>query len=219
MRHLLLFITLTLPSLLLAQQESKLSKKNSINISGGVAFGYRLEGADFKLLKERLTKEYIPMVDMNPILAGNYRFGIDYQRQLVQNLSVKIGARLANWNLTYEPPSVISKENKYTYWFVEVPVILNYKFGTKKLQPYVELGASPSFQVFQAAQHGFFNNSFFTVTIHAGLGLSYQISKSFSLFGQISSRFQTESIITDYRYDDLLFLYEIGLELGAAFHF
>lgn len=218
MKQLLLLIALILPSFLLAQQEVNTSKKNSINISSGVAFGYRLEGTDFKPLKERPFFIGLPMIDMTPILAINYRFGIDYQRTIIQNLSVKIGGRITNWNLSYAPDRITNKENNFAFWFIEIPLTLNYKFGHKKLQPYIELGSSPIIQLFKESGYNSSNTSI-SIAVHTSVGLSYQLSEAFSFFGQISGRFQTESITTWGEYDQLLFPFEIGLELGAAFHF
>jgi hypothetical protein len=208
MKQFTLILFLLLPLLSGAQD-----KKNAINIIGGFGFANQITGEEYRLLKNRNTQQFIPRVDRTLLPSANYRFGIDYQRQIIKGFHAKVGARFANWGETYTHNHI--KISRIDVYYFETPISLQYKFGNKVLQPYLEIGASPMFFIRSTAP--VYTYSLEPVKIHLALhfsvGLSYQISDRFSIFGQTYSRFR----VTSNEYDITPF--EIGIELGLAFAF
>lgn len=232
MKHIL-FIALLLPSFLWAQENNK--KKNSIQIIKGIGIGHQILDNSSQITSATCRG----WVESSK--AGlNYRFGIDYQRQIVGGLSVKIGGRFSKWSLS--DVSTITDcyicctgdcgfglvEEELRQYYVEMPLALQYKFGKKKLQFYVEIGVNPMLDVsntnYSTGTDYSRNKEPFYIALQVGTGLSYQLSNNWSLFGQISSRVQTkelEVIGSNYGYWNTTYghLYEIGLELGVGFSF
>lgn len=208
MRQFTLVLFLLLPLLSWAQD-----KKNSLNILGGISFSHQITGEEYHRLRTRTTQQFINKVDRDVFVNVNYRFGLDYQRRIIKGLHAKIGARFSNWGETYtHNHTLIHHEDIY---YFELPFSLQYKFGNKALQPYLEIGGSPMF--FLGHKSAPYDAPTPSIEVQFALvstaGLSYQLSPRFSVFGQISGRFK----ITSNEYD--IYPYEIGLELGGAFHF
>lgn len=207
----LLFVALLLPSYLWAQEKSQ--KKNSIQIIKGIGIGYHFSETPIEPdLGSCLNK----IESSKP--GVNYRFGIDYQRQIIGGLSVKLGSRFSMWSVNdvsmttscwigWGHPEI----EQLRHYYIEVPFALQYKFGKGRLQFYVEAGSNPMFRVLKRYhQTDVFK---FSVAVQVGAGLSYQLSNNCSIFGQLSSRVQTNKEAT-YGH-----LYEVGLELGVGFAF
>lgn len=223
----ILFIALLLPSFLWAQENNK--KKNSIQIIKGIGIGHQVLDNSYKIASETCTDW------TKSSKAGlNYRFGIDYQRQIIGGLSVKIGGRFSMWSLN----DVTTVTNCYIccigdcgfglfeedlrQYYVEMPFALQYKFGKKKLQFYVEIGVNPMLDISNTDYS--MNKEPFYVALQVGTGLSYQLSNRCSLFGQVSSRVQTKKLevmgsYSGYWNTSYGYLYEIGLELGVGYSF
>lgn len=183
MKYWLIWIGLFWSTMLWAQSET--NRQNSINIISGISFVSRIEGSDYKRFKERLTQEgRTPVLDYDLLLRPSYRGGLDYQRQLFKGLSVKVGVRFAAWNFSYY--SCISclhkREKTTTYLYAETPITVQYKWGKKKLQPYVEFGASALF--FLHNESVFFRATAPDVSfaLQGGLGLSYQFSEGIAFW-------------------------------------
>jgi hypothetical protein len=229
----ILFIALLLPSFLWAQENNK--KKNSIQIIKGIGIGHQiLENSPW------ISSETCMDWTESSKAGLNYRFGIDYQRQIIGGLSVKIGGRFSMWSLN-DVTTVTNcyicctggcgfglEEEKLRQYYVEMPLALQYKFGKKKLQFYVEIGVNPMLDItnndYSTDNDDSRNKDPFYVALQVGTGLSYQLSNNCSLFGQVSSRVQTkklEVLNSNYGYWNTSYghLYEIGLELGVGFSF
>ena len=208
MKQFAFVLFLLLPLLSWAQD-----KNNAINIIGGIGFSNQITGEKYHRLKNRLTKEFIPLIDRTLLVHINYRFGIDYQRKIIKGFHAKIGARFSTWGESYtHNQTLIHHEDVY---YIEIPLSLQYKFGNKALQPYVEIGGSPMFYLHRNAPASSYPLEPIKIhlALHSNVGLSYQISDHFSIFGQISGRVR----VTSNEYDITPF--EIGLELGLAFAF
>lgn len=223
----ILFIALLLPSFLWAQEDIK--KKNSIQIIKGIGIGHQILDNSSWMTSETC----LDWVESSQ--AGlNYRFGIDYQRQIVGGLSVKVGGRFSMWSLS--DVSTVTNcyiccigdcgfglvGKKLRQYYVEIPLALQYKFGKEKLQFYVEIGANPMLDITNKDYS--INKEPFYVAIQVGTGLSYQLTNKCSLFGQLSGRIQTKELQTvnsNYGYWNTSYgyLYEIGLELGVGYSF
>ena len=218
MRSLFLIIVLVLPFSLTAQTPLK---KNSINISTGIAIGSSTSnyyGENTSINLGAATREDYPT---DIAAALNYRFGIDYQRATGRGFSLKAGLRIASWNLT--TTSQTNEKSILNNLFLEIPLAVQYTFGQNKWRPYIDLGLNPMFRI----GHNNYSTSA-TIAIHTAIGISYQIAKNISLYGQLAGRFQTIGSI-DYVSHDAGFYtkrtgrylspYEIGLEVGLAFAF
>jgi hypothetical protein len=208
MKQLAFALLFLLPLLSWAQD-----KKNSINILGGISIANQITGEEYHRLKNRTTQEFIPKVDRTLLLSANYRFGIDYQRKIIKGFHAKIGARFANWSEKYTHNHTLIHQIDVHY--IETPISLHYKFGNKALQPYLEVGGSPMFYLQSNAPVYSYSPEPIKIhlALHSSVGLSYQISDHFSIFGQISGRVR----VTSNEYD--ITPYEVGLELGGSFHF
>lgn len=202
----ILFIALFLPSFLWAQEKDQ--KKNSIQIIKGIGIGYHF--------CVNLPECAYSIESSKP--GMNYRFGIDYQRQIIGGLSMKLGSRLSMWsinNVSMTPGCWVGWNypivDELRHFYVEIPFALQYKFGKGKLQFYVEAGSNPMFRILESDYQGDLFQ--FSVAVQVGAGLSYQLSDNCSIFGQLSSRVQTNEL------DSYGHLYEVGLELGVGFAF
>ena len=208
MKQFILILSLLFPLLSWAQD-----KDNALSIITGISIANQLTGEEYHRLKNRNTQDFIPKVDRTLLISANYRFGIDYQRRIIKGFHAKIGARFANWSEKYTHNQTLIHQIDVHY--LETPISLQYKFSNKTVQPYLEVGGSPMFYL--QSNEPVYSYSPEPIKIHlalhAGAGLSYQISDHFSIFGQISSRFR----VTSNEYDITPF--EIGLELGGAFYF
>jgi len=208
MKQLIFVLFLLLPLFSVGQD-----KKNAINILSGIGFSHQITGEEYHRLKNRNTQEFIPKVDRTLLLSINYRFGINYQRKIIKGFHAKIGIILANWSEKHtHNHTLIHQKN---FYYIETPLSLQYKLGNKALQPYIEIGASPMFDLqnnpplYQTSLPPFAIH----FALHSSVGLSYQISTRFSFFTQISGRFK----ITPTEYD--ITPYQVGLELGGSFCF
>ena len=221
MKNLFLIIVLILPFSLLAQEDIK---KNSINISTGIAIGsstskyYVGDNNYIDLAIGAPTRGDYPK---EVAAALNYRFGLDYQRNLGRGFSLKGGLRIASWNLTTS--SYSDEKSILNNLFVEIPLAVQYRLGQKKWQPYFELGINPMIRV---AYNDYSSSA--TFAIQTGVGLSYQIAQKISLYGQLSGRFQPVDSINFVSHEGSFFTspsgryvypFELGLELGIAFAF
>jgi len=217
MKNLFLIIILMMHFSIIAQESIK---KNSVNLSTGIALGsstskfYGLESN----WRNPPSKEDYPK-DIAPAL--NYRFGLDYQRIIGRGFSLKAGVRMTSWNLTITNYS--DEMSILNSLFLEIPLAVQYRFGQKKCQPYLELGLNPMFLLV----HNNYSSSA-SFAIHMGLGLSYQVSSLISLYGQFSGRFQPVESISYSEHEIGLYSvftgrhvypFEIGLEIGLAFAF
>lgn len=218
MKHILL-LALFLPSFLWAQKS--VEKKNSIQIVNGMGVGHYILDA---------SSETNPLICYERIESSNpgfnYRFGIDYQRQITGGLFMKIGSRFSSWGNTFNTTTdcyimcyvgdcSYTRIQKLEQYYIELPFALQYKFGQNKLQFYVEVGTNPMFQMMKHAT--LINENSLSIAVQAGAGLSYQITDYCSIFGQLSSRFQTKS---EYLIEgNHGYLYDIGLDLGLGFFF
>lgn len=218
----ILVIVLLLPSFLWAQENVR--KKNSIQIIKGTGVGHHIL---------ETSQQVDPTVSMNWIESSkpglNYRFGLDYQRQIIGGLSMKIGSRFSMWsindisintncyfNCCWWGCNYYMEAQKLEQYYIEMPIALQYKFGKNKLQFYIEVGANPMFNIMRDDSET--DQDRFSVAVHVGAGLSYQFSNNWSLFGQLSSRIQTKELfIQNIRHGSLNYgyLYEVGLELGV----
>jgi len=220
MKKLFLIIALIFPFSLIAQE---VIKKNSINFSTGIAIGsstskYYVDDNYYIDLAAGIPRPDYPK---KITAAANYRLGIDYQRILGRNFSLKGGLRIASWNLTTTSSS--GEKSIVQNFFLEMPLAVQYHLGQKKWQPYFELGINPMIRVAH-------NNNFTTATfaIQTGLGLSYQVSQKISLYSQLSGRFHPiESInftlhqsgFSTHSSGSSVYPFEVGLEIGLAFAF
>lgn len=214
MKQVFVAILLLCSSNLLAQESNH--GKNAIEISGGAAIGYRIEG-----------KTDYSNVDVGGAPTFNYRFGLDYKRHIIAGLYAKIGLRYANWglenNITTEnglPILLLEQSFESRQTMLEIPIALQYQFGQKKLKPYVELGGN--FMTLISDEFYIDNNPHYPnipstnrygLAIQTAVGLNYQLSPLVSLFGQLSSRIQVIDMETGF------FPYEIGAEIGVGFNF
>jgi hypothetical protein len=208
MKQFTLVLFLLLPLLSWAQD-----KKNAISILGGISFSNQITGEEYHRLKNRISQESIPIIDRTLLVNVNYHFGIDYQRRIIKGFHAKIGARFSTWSESYTYNQTLS--HHIDVYYIETPISLQYKFGNKALQPYVEVGGSPMFYLQSNAPVYPYSPEPIKVhlALYASVGLSYQISDHFSIFGQIGARAR----VTSNQYD--IIPYEIGLELGGSFHF
>lgn len=219
MKQFALVLLLLLPLFSSAQD-----KQNSINFSTGIAIGastskyYVGDNNYIDLAIGAPTRSDYPK-DISPAL--NYRFGFDYQRILGRSFSLKAGLRIASWNLT--TTSYSDKKYIFNNLFLEIPLAVQYRFGQKKWQPYLELGINPMIRV----AHNDYSTSA-TFAIQTGVGLSYQVSDKVSLYSQLSGRFQPIESINFVSHEGGFFTnstgryvypFEIGLEIGLAFAF
>ena len=93
----------------------------------------------------------------------NWRFGVNYNRNLTSKLFFKTGLRLASvgfagekktdlrWGseligggFELDPDLPREVQNINDYWFLEIPIGIRYEICQKKLTPFIELGVSPS---------------------------------------------------------------------------
>lgn len=208
MKQFAIILFLLFPLLSWAQD-----KKNALNIISQISFANQITGKEYDRLKNRNTREFIPEVDRTLLINTNYRFGIDYQRQIIKGLHAKVGVRFANWGEKYTFNQ--TKIHQIDVFFIETPISLQYKFGNKALQPYLEVGGSPMF--FIQSNEPVYAYSLEPIQIHLALhtsvGLSYQLCDRFSIFGQVSGRVR----VTSNEYS--ITPYEIGLEVGGSFYF
>lgn len=217
MKYILLF-ALLLPSLLWAQKS--MEKKNSIQIVNGIGMGHYILGTS-----DRTDPFCFEKIESSTP-GFNYRFGIDYQRQIIGGLSMKIGSRFSSWSNNFNTITDCyimccfgecnyQRTQKIEHHYIELPFALQYKFGENKLQFYVEIGANPMLHMMR--HESLIDENSLSIAIQAGVGLSYQITDQWSVFGQLSSRIHTneqEILPNNYGY-----LYEIGLDLGLGFSF
>lgn len=210
----ILVVALLLPSFLWAQE--KVKNKNSIQIIKGMGMGHHFFGES-----PEVDQTFYYLGNLESSKPGlNYRFGIDYQRQIIGGLSVKVGNRFSMWSINdivIEPIGcwvgyLPQEPKKLRNFYIEMPFALQYKFGKDKLQFYVEVGANPMFRILNDDN----NVEPFSLAMQVGTGLSYQISSNCSIFGQLSSRVQTNETFLDVNYGHL---YDIGIELGVGFDF
>jgi hypothetical protein len=221
MKYLPLIIVLILPFSLLAQE---VFKKNSINLSTGIAVGsstskyYVGDNHYIDLAIGAPTRGDYPK---EVAAALNYRFGIDYQHTLGRGFFLKGGLRVASWNLT--TTSYSNEKSILNNLFLEIPLAVQYRLGQKKWQPYFELGINPMIRV---AYNNYSTSA--TFAIQTGFGLSYQLSQKISLYGQLSGRFQPVESINFVSHEGSFYTkpsgryvypFEVGLEVGIAFAF
>lgn len=222
MKNIFLIILLIFPFSLLAQEPIK---KNSINVSTGIAIGSGI--SQYYIGDDRYANFTLGHPNRSDfpkyITAGlNGRFGVDYQRILGRGFSLKIGLRVASWNLT--TTSYSNEVSGLNNLYLEIPLAIQYSFGQKKWRPYFELGINPMISM------GYINDysSSGTYAIQMGIGISYQFGQKHTFYTQLSGRFQpVESIhyvsheTTSFVYQAgrYIYPYEIGLEIGLAFAF
>ncbi len=112
----------------------------------------------------------------------------------------------------------------YNYWFVEIPLALRFEYLDKKFTPFVEIGVSPSIFMttktisktdidtsssFSKGNNQNFNK--FQMVGVVSMGMSYQISDKFQVFGQPSFRYHLTKLV-DAPIEEKLYNY--GLEIG-----
>jgi hypothetical protein len=218
MKHFFLFLVFISPSFLIAQKES--IKRHSIDLVSGISFGHRIEGEKFKRIKERTDQDLNAVVDPDPLVTANCHIGVDYNIRIIKGFSLKAGVRLSLWSLANDTDNHRTGEDVtiMTYLFLETPLILQYKFIKKKVQPFIEIGGSPMFFLQNKSSGNLIKAPDLSFLIQAGIGVSYQVTSTISIFGQVLSRFQTQEYSSEY-YDIDLYPYEIGLEFGTSFHF
>lgn len=221
MRNLLLVLFLTIPFIILAQTSIP---KNSFNISTGIAVGSGLSKyyiGDDRYLNLTLGSPTRSDYPKDITIGLNARFGVDYQRILGYGFSLKLGLRIASWNLTTIAYS--NEKSGLNNLFLEIPLAIQYTFGQKKWRPYFELGFNPMILM----AHNDYSTSA-TYAIQTSIGISHQFSPKTTFYTQLSGRFQpVESInfvsheATSFTYQAgrFIFPYEIGLEVGLAFAF
>jgi len=151
---LVLSLLILLPFLVVSQINS------SIDFIAGLDYSYRNlstssdDAIVLGILENRDEKE-----------SGktNWRFGLNYNRKLTNNIFFKTGLRLASvgfegekktelrWGSElvggmFEPDPNLPREVQIIndYWFLEIPVGIRYEIIHKKLIPFFELGVSPS---------------------------------------------------------------------------
>ncbi len=148
MKNLLFILLWILSFPLFSQSNSTLSILVGRDLSSRVFYGNDLYGA-----KDGDKKK------------SNYRFGLNYERKLADNIWLKTGVRYAevgfvdfqdtlrwgvqhNGNGTAAQNSVLS-ESKRTidYSFLEIPAMLRFEFAKGKWQPFFEMGIANNFYI------------------------------------------------------------------------
>lgn len=211
-----------LPIFLLAQEQSV--KKNSIHLTTGVAIGSGV--STYYGINRQVNQPSTIGVPRNEdfpekvLTTANYRLDIAYQRMVLRQFYLKTGVGFAHWNL--KTASYTNKISDHNSWYLEIPFEVRYDFNQKQWTPYVEGGLATIFRLTYS------DHATAALVAQAALGLACQISKQVSIYGQVSARAQFIGGATFIEYErylnslevgKIIYPYDVGIELGAAFHF
>lgn len=130
-------------------------KKASIDVLGGVEFS-----------SINLDNSY-SWRDVKDSGKMNWRFGLNYNRQLTNKFFLKTGLRLASvgyngaiktlkWpsevdslgNWVPDPTLNHKRQYIYDFWYLDIPLAGRFEFSGKKLTPFMEAGVSPHIYLF-----------------------------------------------------------------------
>ena len=214
---------------------------SSIDLIIGMDYSYRNlntssnEGIVISILEKRDSAETGKL---------NGRLGFNFNKRLTNKLHLKTGIRLASigykgekktglkWGSEHDgmggwtPDPNLPHEIQFIddYWFIEIPIAGRYEFGERKLIPYIELGASPSFFLktrtktitdistetrFHSEEPLPFNK--FHLVGNVSFGANYLISENMQVFGQPIFRYHLTKLV-DAPIKE--YLYDYGIEIG-----
>ncbi|GAB3545362.1 outer membrane beta-barrel protein [Spirosoma fluminis] len=110
--------------------------------------------------------------------------GLTARYQVRSNLSIGVGI-LHAWQTAHSKDNVTS-EVRITSRAVQVPVLINYRFGQNRLAPYLSAGAG-------FAKNTSIKQSRIGISAIAGLGLNYRINSGISLLLQPTASYLLSS--------------------------
>jgi len=235
-KHLILALLCVLPYLSIAQSNT------SIDLVVGGDLGYRFTQID----PEDPTAESIQAIlDDRVIMKPNGRIGLNINRKLTQTFYIRLGVQYANPGIrtrkddlilpdqidssgTFIPNDPLNEvaQAKWSYHFIQVPLVGRLELRKGKLVPFVEAGVLPSFylftryelsteqQVLSSRQDqedpGIYN--YFQLAGLVSAGVNYQVTEKLQLFGQPIFRLhftpQASEALVIQR------LYGVGVEAG-----
>ncbi len=216
---------------------------NSIDLVFGVDFSNR----NLKLIEEGNSRS-MSIIDLREGLERpsiNFgRIGFNFNQLVSKQFILKTGLRYAK--IGYETKEIMpiginqwTTDNtlqqkwirfKYQYHFLELPLMLRYKIGSKKLSPFIEAGISANYFIGTNTksidEFGKENGDFDELTEYhkiklvglIALGMDYILNTKYDLFFQINSRYHfTETVKADTPINENL--YELGIEIGGRYKF
>ena len=212
MKKILMLILLVSPIVCFAQSTN--SSQNAFSVLGGIGIGGLLDGTDSKRLQNLRAQGAQSSVVMN------FTAGADYHRHFILGFSGKAGLRWSRWGynalLTAAWGNSVVEGRPVLIDYIEIPIAVQYEFGTKKLKPYCQLGISPMIAVGATSAipdvYNGLNKFLFSVQL-AG-GLRYQLSEKYFLYGHIIGKVQAIPVHNYYQTNE--HLYNCGLELGVG---
>ena len=200
---ILLFILIVTPDFIFSQQMDS----NKIHPwSLGITFS-----PDFTYRNIYANKSYVGQVigdfrDTTEIPRFGYTTGINLKRKMNNKISIKIGLLFADKgeqtikrHLTFatpDPSNVTDVQFKYHYYFIDMPISIEYYLLNKKTKIFLTTGISFNYFIFynqystltyidghtsSKSQSQFGGYSFVNISFLGGIGFSYQISKKISI--------------------------------------
>lgn len=212
---------------------------SSIDIVTGIEYSYR--NLSISNQNEILVRI---MDNRNQVESGklNWRFGFNYNQKLTKYLYFKTGLRLASighkgekrtgliWPSESEDGVFVADPNLpsesqliFDNWFIEIPLAIRFQSNSKKLNPFVEIGASPSIYLTTKTKHRtdinssneFSRNNDINKLQWVGfisLGANYNWNESIQFFGQPTIRYHLTKIAEGIIDENL---YNFGIEVGV----
>ena len=225
----LLFLTFT--SLMYAQHNS------SIDFVGSLDYSFRFfnySGDDdlwASFAEDRNVKEEV---------KSNWRYGLNYNKRLKNNLFLKTGLRLGSVVYNEHVTSIVDIDNQegpvtvelhrdlqfiYNYIFIEIPVMARWEWNANNWSPYIEAGLSPHIYLTNRerqivdienevywSRNGDGNIHNFQFVASLSFGLNYQLNHNLQIFAQPVGRYHITSLGKGPVKERL---WSVGLEVGV----
>lgn len=216
--------------------------KSSVDIVGGLTYGYRHLSSDQDTMASVISFR-------NDIDTGRlgYRFGLNYNRKVGKRIFLRLGARFASvghrtkktelrWPGEHdgqgglEPDPSLPREYHFVneYRFLELPVAGRYEWiNDNKCSFFVEAGVAPSIFLrwrtkaitnletttsYPDAEELGFQFNALHLVGLASVGLNYELSDRLQLFGQPTFRYHITNLRKDFPLNEQLL--DAGIELG-----
>lgn len=212
MKKVLILFLLVSPIICFSQ--STFLSKNALSVVGGVGVGGLFDGTNSKRIQNLKAQGGEPSV------AANFTAGVDYHRHFISGLSGKIGLRWSRWGynafLTTTWISFTIAARPVFIDYIEVPIAVQYEFGSKKLKPYCQLGISPMVAVGATSTipDVYAGVNKFSFSVQLAGGLHYDLSEKYFLYGHIIGKVQALPVHNYYRTNE--HIYNCSLELGVG---
>ncbi len=229
----LFFLALIIPAFGIAQFEQ------SIDIVGGIGTSFRSLQADSG---ELAIQNILDRRQEREISKTSWQIGFHYNRKLTEKLRIRTGFRFASlgydeqyrdslrWGTYHDGQGVIMSsglqdlELRLSFWMFELPMLARWEMNAKKLSPFIEFGALPSFYV---TSYGHFlidgqgqphlterygsNVNSFHLASFASVGVNYLMNEKLQAFIQPNIRYYFTNTSKGPIKEKL---YSYGLELG-----